>query len=147
MVGDELPSSVFSDQLLLEEPVDGAALGAHVAEAMPVRDEIGEILVDLFLEPAKGSSPFQRGGQTPPGSSVAEAVGKVDHVLVPDVGREGIDEDEVQLVDLDGVLTVDAGVAGPEDDFARAWIQKPSMVKVLLIRQCGGDLLNVDAVQ
>src|SRR3954470_2116064 len=87
--GPLLPSSVFSDQLLLEEPVDGAALGAHVAEAMPVGDEIGKSSKICFLNRRKGSSPFERGGQTPLGSSVAEAVGKVDHVLIPDVGREG----------------------------------------------------------
>ena len=60
MVGGEVLSSVFVDELPLQEPVDGAALGAHVAEGMPVRDEIGEALVDLVLEPTKGSSPFER---------------------------------------------------------------------------------------
>ena len=58
-----------------------------------------------------------------------------------------MDGDEVQLVDLDGVLAVDARVAGPEDDLAGSRIEQPSMVVVRLIRQCGGDLLNVDAVQ
>ena len=47
----------------------------------------------------------------------------------------------------DGVLTVDARVAGPEDHLARARIDQPSMLVVSLVRQRGGDLLNVDCVQ
>lgn len=33
-----------------------------------------------------------------------DAGGEVDHVLVPDVGRNAVDEDEVQLVEVDWVL-------------------------------------------
>lgn len=74
-------------------------------------------------------------------------LGVVDHVLIPRVQREGIDDDEVQLVDLDGILPVDARISGLEDDRTRSRIEHPSVVVVGLVRRRGGDLLNVDAVQ
>lgn len=53
----------------------------------------------------------------------------------------------IQLLDLDGVLTVDAGVAGPERQLARAGVDQPPVLIVGLIRERAGDLLNVDSTQ
>ena len=78
------------------------------------------------------------------GAALAEAVGEVGHVPIPDVGRERFDGDQVQLVELDGVLTVDAGVAGPRRNWTRSRVEQPSVLVVGLIRQGGGDLLDVD---
>ena len=76
MVFGKLLSSILVDELMVRQPVDGAALGANVTRRVPVRDEIGEALVDLVLEPAEGSSPVKRGGQTssrPPRSLMPSA--------------------------------------------------------------------------
>lgn len=78
---------------------------------------------------------------------VTDAFSEVGHVLKPHVRRDRIDDDEVQFVDLDGVLSIDAGVAGSERDLAGSGIDQPLMVEVVLISQRGGDLLKVDAVQ
>lgn len=82
-----------------------------------------------------------------PGHAVADALGEVDHVLVPDVGRNGVDEDQVKLVEIDRVLPVDARVAGPEDHPATSRVDQPSMLVVGLICQGGGYLVNADTVQ
>ena len=48
---------------------------------------------------------------------------------------------------VDGVLPVDARVAGPERHLARSWVDEPSVLVIGLIRKRGGDLLNVDSGQ
>jgi len=99
--------------------------------------------MELVPEASERSPSLQRVAQPPAGRAVADAFGEIGHVLVPDEGRERVDHDEVQLVDLDRVLAVDAGVAGPEQDFAGERIEQPSIV-VSLVPQRGGDLLDVD---
>ena len=59
----------------------------------------------------------------------------------------GVDRDQVQLVEFDRVLTIDARVAGSESNLARSRVDQPSMFIVGLIRQRGGDLLNVNSFQ
>lgn len=59
--------------------------------------------------------------------------GEVGHVLVPDVRRERIDGEFVQLVEIDGCLAVDAGVGGPEQDFAGVRVDQPSVFVVGLV--------------
>ena len=147
MVGRELLRGVLVDESLVQEPLDGAALGSRITEGVPRRDQLGEALVELVLEPTERSPPLQRAGQPSAGRPVADAVGEVGHVLIPDVRRERVDGNEVQLVDLDGVLPIDAGVAGPERHLARSRVDQPSVLVVGLIRERGGDLLNVDPAQ
>ena len=91
--------------------------------------------------------PVQRTAQVAAGGTVADALGEVDHVLVPHVGQDGVNHDQVRLVEVDRVLTIDARVAGPEDHLARPRVDQPSMLVVGLVRQRGSDLLNIDRVQ
>ena len=81
------------------------------------------------------------------GRPVADALGKVGHVLEPNVGGKWIDDREIQLVDLDWVLSIDACIAGPERDVSCPRIDQPSVLVVGLIRQGRGDLPNVDLGQ
>ena len=61
------------------------------------------MFVELIVEPPERSPPLERLGQASAGGAVADAVSKVGHVLVPHVGGERVDGNEIQLVDLDGV--------------------------------------------
>ncbi|WP_295696897.1 hypothetical protein [Lapillicoccus sp.] len=143
----EFLGGVLGDQVSFEEPVDGAAPGSDVAEGVLRRDQLGKLLVELVLEPTERSRPLKRPGQASSSRTVTEALSEVDHVLVPDVRRDRFDGNEVQLVDLDGVLAIDACVARPERDLARARVEQPSVLVVRLIRESGGDLVNVDPAQ
>src|SRR5258706_16207480 len=61
----------------------------------------------------------------------AWSVSACGQVLVPDVGRQRTDADQVELVEVDGVMAVGAG--GPERDVAGARIdQPPALVAVLV---------------
>ncbi|WP_256792221.1 hypothetical protein [Terrabacter sp. Ter38] len=62
-------------------------------------------------------------------------------------GGMGSTWDEVELVDFDGVLAVDAGVAGPERHLTCSRVEQPSVVVARLIRECGCDLDDVDVAQ
>jgi hypothetical protein len=53
-----------------------------------------------------------RAAFTPPaGHVVANAVSEVGHVLVPDVRGEGVDRNQIELVELDRVLAIYPSVA------------------------------------
>jgi hypothetical protein len=43
------------------------------------------------------------------------------------VGGDAIDRDEVDVFDLDRVLTIDPGVAGPDDQMPGPWLDQPAM--------------------
>ena len=66
MVVEEAISGVLIDEPVVEQPLDGAALGAVVAEGVPDREQLGVLLVKLVLEPAEGA---------PALDGAAEAVG------------------------------------------------------------------------
>jgi len=70
---------------------------------MPRQDRFGVVFIDLVIESSGRSPPLHSLVQASADRAVADAVGNVDHVLKPHVGRERIDEDEIELVDLDGV--------------------------------------------
>ena len=100
------------NELLVDEPLDGSSSGSSLAKGMPGRDQFG-VVVDLVLESPERACSAQRPSQAFTGPVIADSVGEVDHVLIPDVGGNGIDRDEVQVLEVDRVFTVDAGVAGP----------------------------------
>jgi hypothetical protein len=58
-----------------------------------------------------------------------------------------LDTDQVQLVEVNPGLAVDAGVGGPEHDLSGLWADQPPMLVVGLIRQRGSDLLKAKAAQ
>ncbi len=105
------------------------------------------VLIKLVLEPTEPSPPLKRPGQAPAGRIVADALSETGHVLIPDVRRDRIDGNEVQLVDLDGVLAVDACVAGPERHLSRSRVEQSTVLIVGLIRERSCDLLNVDSAE
>ena len=80
-------------------------------------------------------------------SAVADAVGEVDHVLIPDVRREWIDGYQVEIVKVDRVLTVDVGVADPHRDRAGPSADQPWVLVVGLTSQGGRGLFDVDSVE
>jgi len=147
VVGRELLSGVLVDEALIQKPIDGAVLGSKVTEGVPRRDQLGMVLIELVLEPAKRSRPLKRRGQALSSRTVADAPSEVGHVLIPDVRRERLDGNEVQLIDLDGVLAIDACIPGPERHLACSRVEQPSVLVVRLIRERGCDLLNVNPAQ
>lgn len=104
-------------------------------------------VVQFGFEPAEGSTALDGPCQSPTGFLVGDLFCEVGHVLVPDVGRQRIDADQVQLVEVHRCLAIDAGVGRPEHDFTSLWVDQPPVLVVGLVRQCGGDLLKVEAVQ
>jgi hypothetical protein len=72
--------------------------------------------VQLGFEPAEGAATFDGPRQPATGAVVADPLGELGHVLVPDVGRQWVDADPVQLVEIDRVLPVDAGLGRPDGD-------------------------------
>ena len=143
----ELLDGSLVDQPLLSQPAHGSAPCPSIPETVPNGDQVRMALVELVLETPERALTLQRAVQGLAGSAVADAFCEVGHVLVPDVRRKGVDESEVQLIELDGVLTVDPGVTGPERDLAGSGVDQPSVLVVGLIREGGSDLLNVDRVR
>lgn len=109
MVARELLCGAVVDESLVKEPLDGPTLGSRIAKGMPRRNQARVAFIDLVLESSEYSPPLQRTGQASACLAVADAVSEVGHVLKPHVRREWIDGDEIEHVDLDRVLPVDAG--------------------------------------
>ena len=143
VVGRELFSGVVFDEPSLPQPLDGPALGSDITQGVPRRDQFGVVFIDLALEPSERCLPLQRLAQSSASGAVADAVGKIGHVLVPHVGRKGVYGNEIQLVEFDRVMPVYARVAGPVRYLASARVDQPPVLVVSLIRQRRCDLLNV----
>jgi hypothetical protein len=80
-------------------------------------------------------------------SLIGCSVGEVGHVLVPDPGRQRVNDDQVQIVEVDRRLPVDAGIGRPERNISGFRVDKPVVFVVVLVGQRGGDLLQIDAAQ
>jgi len=61
------------------------------------------VFIDLILEASERAPALQSHLEAIAGHLVADLVSEVDHVLVPDVGREGVNRNQIELVDLDRV--------------------------------------------
>jgi len=59
--------------------------------------------MQLVLEPAEGALALDSARQSPSDSLIADPLGEVGHVLVPDVGRQWLDEDQVHSSTSTGV--------------------------------------------
>ena len=143
----ELLSGVVFDESSLPQPLDGPALGSGITHGVPRRNQFGVMFIDLALEPSERCLTLQRLAQSSASGAVADAVGKIGHVLKPHVGRKGVYGDEIQLVEFDRVLPVDARVAGPVRHLASARVDQPPVLVVSLIPQRRCDLLNVDVAK
>lgn len=124
MIGDEPLRRAVVDKSLVKQPLDGPTLGSDIAQRVPRRDQIRMVFVDLALESAERSSSLQRMSQLATGYGVADAIGKVSHVLQPHRSRQRVDEDEIELVSQSraDLIKIDFGKiehplrVGPESD-------------------------------
>jgi YD repeat-containing protein len=57
--------------------------------------------VEFVFEPAEGSLALDSLCQPAPGALIGDSVGEVGHVLVPDPGRQRLDDDQVQFIEVD----------------------------------------------
>jgi hypothetical protein len=80
---------------------------------------------------------------------IADLVGEVGHVLIPDVGGQRVDAEQVrvEVVQVGRVVAVDAGVGGPEHDLAGLLVDQPAMLATGLVGQGGSDLVQVEGGQ
>lgn len=147
MTGHELLCGTVVDESLVGQPLDGPTLGSDIAQRVPRRGQIRMAFVELVLESPERSSSLQRLSQLLTGYGVGDAIGKVSHVLKPHRRRQRVDEDEIELVDLDGVLPIDARVAGPEGHLTSSRVDQPSVLEVGLISQGCCDLINIDSAK
>ncbi|MGH3845206.1 MAG: hypothetical protein ACRDR6_23395 [Pseudonocardiaceae bacterium] len=104
-------------------------------------------LVQHVFETTKGALALNGSRQPASGFIIAGPLGEVGHVLVSDVGRQGIDADQVQVIEVDGCLAVDTGVRRLEHDLSGLRIDQPAMLVVGLVAKSGSDLLQVQAAQ
>ena len=87
---------------------------------------------------ARASLRLARPSEIPPAKSA---------MSVPDPGRQRLDEDQVQFIEADWCLPVDAGVSRPERDLSRVRIDQPVAFVIGLAGQPAGDLLQIEAAQ
>jgi hypothetical protein len=116
VVGQESVGGLGVDERVVHQPLDRSALGSGVAEGVPDRQQMRVLLVQFVLEPAKRSSTLDGPGQPAAGPVVADSRGEVGHVPVPHERGQWIDADEIQLVEVDRVVAVDAGIGCPDYD-------------------------------
>jgi hypothetical protein len=93
------------------------------------------LLVELVFEPAEGSPALDGPRQPSPGPFIGNRLSEVRHVLIPDPGRQGIDADQVQIVEVDRRYPVDAGIGRPEYDLTGSRVDQPPVLIVGLISQ------------
>ena len=75
-------------------------------------------LVQHVFETTKGALALNGSRQPASGSVIAGPLGEVGYVLIPDIRRQRVDADQVQVIKVDRCLTVDTGVASPEHDLS-----------------------------
>jgi hypothetical protein len=101
-VGGQVPGGcLVVDEGVVEEPFDGAALGVGVAVGVPGWQQVGVLLVEFVPEPAENASPGDDSAESASGALVADPFDEIGHVLVPDVGRQGADPDQIQVVQIE----------------------------------------------
>jgi hypothetical protein len=66
--------------------------------------------VQLGLEVAKCATAIDRPRESSAGPLVADALSEICHVLVPHARRQRVNGDQIEIVQVNGVVAVDAGV-------------------------------------
>jgi hypothetical protein len=141
MADHEAVGGVVIDDRIVGQPLDGLALGADIAERIPRCEQVRIRIVELVPESAKGAFALDGPRQPAPGAFIGDGFGEVGHVLVPDPGWQWIDADQVQFVEVDRCLPVDAGVGCPEGDLSGLRVDQLPVFVVRLISQRVADLL------
>ena len=88
------------DKVVVNKPLHGTTLGAGVTKGVPGLQEIRTLLMEFVLEPSEGATPPDRAGQSPARPVVTDPVCEVSHVLVPHIGRQRVDADQVDIVQI-----------------------------------------------
>jgi hypothetical protein len=99
--------------------------GPSVAEGLPHRHEVRVLLEQLVLEPPEGSLSSDGTAQPAPSGVISNPLGEVSHVGVPNRRGEGIDRHQIQLIEVDRVRPIDAGVRCPEGQLSGARVDQP----------------------
>jgi hypothetical protein len=60
VVGSEPVRGAIIDESLVQQPLDGSALGSSVTKGVPRRNQFGVVVVDLLLESSERSRSLQR---------------------------------------------------------------------------------------
>lgn len=147
MIAQEMLAGRLIDEPLVQQLFHGSPLGPRVTEGLPHRHQIRVLLIKLVPESAKSSPTSDSPRQPPPGGVVTDPVGEIGHVLVPDIGGKRIDGNQIQLLEVDRVLPIDACVNRSEHDMPGPWVDQPSVLVVGLIRQRRRNLVHVELVQ
>jgi hypothetical protein len=124
-----------------------AALRARVPERVPRGHQLRELLVQLVSESAESAFAVQRPGQATARALIGDTLGEVSHIPIPDRGGQRIHDDQIQLVEIDRVLPIDAQLGGPEHGVAGSRVDQPPVFIVGLIGQRGGDLVQIEPIQ
>jgi len=66
-----------------------------VPEDIPGRQQVWVFLMEFVFEPAEGTLALDRAGQPAPGVFIGYPISEVGHVLVPDPGRQRVDDDKI----------------------------------------------------
>jgi hypothetical protein len=113
VLGQEVLGLRLVDDVIVDEPSNGAPLRAGVAEGVPGRKQLWVLLVELVFESPERPFPPERSGESASCALIADSVSEVGHVLVPHVRRQRLDPDQINLVQVDGMFPVQPAVLGP----------------------------------
>ena len=92
MASQEAAGGIVIDERVAGQPLDGPAPGADIAERVPRWQQAWMLIVELVLEAAEGTFALDGPRQPASGAFIGNGLGEVGHVLVPDPGRQRIDE-------------------------------------------------------
>jgi hypothetical protein len=110
---------VAVNERVIGEPLHGPAPGPGVAEGTPCWQQVRVLLMEFVFERAEGALAADSACQPAPDALIGYPVGEVGHVLVPDPGRQRIDDEQVQFVEVDRCRTF-RSAAGSRSPSARA---------------------------
>jgi hypothetical protein len=99
--------------------------------------------VEFVFEAAEGALALDGPQEPAPRAFIGNGLGELGHVLVPAPGRQRVDADQVQLVEVDRRLPVDPGIRRPAGDLSGLRVDQPPVLIAGLAGQRVGDLLQV----
>ena len=144
---DNRSAVASSDELLVEEPLDGATPCPRRPERLPDAHQLGVLLVQLVPEPPEGAASVEGAQQAARGALVGQPLGEVDHVVVPDPRRVGLDPDDHRLRLHLAVLVLLLEVPRARVHLACPRVEHPPVVVGLLVLQSVRKPVEVDGVR
>src|SRR5262249_57425333 len=91
--GQETRRGVVVNERVISEPLHGPPPGTGILEGVPDWQQVRILLMEFVFEPAEGSLALDSACQPAPGARTGDSVGEVGHVLIPDPGRQRINDD------------------------------------------------------